>query len=148
MRLTRRNYFANPRLQLQLIVGANVLALISVAMIATLNAYTQAQLQTYAFAVNLPTDHPFPAFLEQRQTNFTRMCILLGIIQFVLFNLAAIVLSHRIAGPLFRLERHLEEVGGGMEPKDVKFRKGDLYQELAVACNKVMARMRGSGTRQ
>ena len=54
----------------------------------------------------------------------------------------AIFLSHRIAGPLYRLERHLLEVAKGKEPKDSNFRKGDYYQPLAEACNKVMARMR------
>jgi hypothetical protein len=29
----------------------------------------------------------------------------------------------------------------------VKFRKGDLYQELAEACNELMARMRGGAAK-
>ena len=31
---------------------------------------------------------------------------------------------------------------GSKAPVDVKFRKGDLFQSLAVACNKLMARLR------
>ena len=142
MRVFRKNYFVNPRLQVPLILGANVLALISVALILTLNAYTQAHLQNYMFSLNLPPDHPFSELLKQREADYGRMCLLIGIIQFVLFNATAIFLAHRIAGPLHRLERHLLEVGAGKEPKDVKFRKGDLYQPLAEACNRVLARLR------
>ena len=148
MRLIRKNYFVNPRLQLQLILGANVLALISAALLVTLNSYTQAHLQNYAFLLNLPPDHPISELLAERAADYTRICFLIGIIQFVLFNAAAIFLSHRIAGPLYRLERHLAAVGEGKEPNDVKFRKGDLYQPLAEACNRVMARLRESSTKR
>jgi methyl-accepting chemotaxis protein len=148
MRMLRKSYFVNPRLQLSLILGANVLALISVCLIVTLNAYTQAHLQNYMFALNLPPNHPFSAVLAEREADYARMCLWIGIIQFVLFNGTAIFVAHRIAGPLYRLERHLNEVGDGKEPSDVKFRKGDLYRQLAEACNKVMARLRGSTTQR
>ena len=144
MRVTRKNYLVNPRLQLRLILGANFLAVISVLLLATFNFYAQSHLQSYGSAVNLPPDHPVSQFLAQRQTDFDRLCLLIGVVQFVVFNAAAIFLSHRIAGPLYRLERHLEEVGAGKEPSDVKFRKGDFYEHLAEACNKVMGRLRES----
>ena len=140
----RKTYFVNPRLQLQLILGANLLALISVVLIATLNYYVQSHLQNYASALNLPPVHPFSDVLAKHEADFDRLCLLVGLVQFAIFNVTAIFLSHRIAGPLYRLQRHLDEVGEGKEPGDVKFRKGDLYQELAEACNKVMARLRRS----
>ena len=147
MRTTRKNYLINPRLQLTLIFGANVLALISVALVYTLNAYSQSQVQYYAFSLNLPPSHAFNAYLAQRDADFGRMCLLLGIGLFVIFNLVALVVSHRIAGPLYRLQHHLQDVAGGKEPTDVKFRKGDLFAELAEACNKLMARMRAGAGR-
>ncbi len=106
MRMTRKTYFVNPRLQFQLILGANLLALISVALIATLNAYSQSHLQSYAFALNLAPEHPFSGFLLQQEADFARLCLLIAIVQFVIFNATAIFLSHRIAGPLYRLQRH------------------------------------------
>ena len=142
MRLTRKTYFVNPRLQLQLIFAANVLALISVAMMTTLVFYNQSHIDSYMAILNLPKDHPFLVAAAQRHANFLYMCVLIGIVQFAIFNATAIFVSHRIAGPLYRLERHLADVGSGKEPTDVKFRKGDLYQHLAEACNKVMARLR------
>ena len=148
MRLIRKTYFVNPRLQLQLILAANVLALISVALITTLMFYTQLHLENYKAVLNLPANHPFLVSVAEGEKDFFRMCLLIGFIQFALFNATAIFVSHRIAGPLFRLERHLGEVGEGKEPKDVQFRKGDLYQHLAEACNKVMARLRESSMAQ
>ena len=147
MRIVRKQYFVNPRLQLPLILSANVLALISVSLILTLNAYTQAHLQNYIFELNLPPGHRFSEVLAQREADYARMCLWIGIAQFVIFNLTAIFLAHRIAGPLHRLERHLRDVGDGGKPTDVSFRKGDLYQQLAVACNKVMARLRATAAK-
>jgi len=146
MRVARKKYFVNPRLQWQLVLGANVLALISVALISSLMLYTQSQLANYAamLQLNLPANHPFLTQIAERERDFFKLFLLVGIVQFVLFNVTAVFLSHRIAGPLYRLERHLEEVAAGNEPKDVRFRKGDLYQELAETCNKVMARLRQS----
>jgi len=142
MRVFRKQYFVNPRIQLPLILGANVLALVSFTLILTLNAYAQAELQSTIFALRLSPDHPLMELVTRSKANYARMCLLVGGIQFVLFNFTAIFVAHRIAGPLYRLERHLQEVGDGGEAGDVKFRKGDLYQQLAEACNKVMARMR------
>jgi methyl-accepting chemotaxis protein len=144
MRLFRKTYFVNPRLQLPLILGANVLALISALLIATLSFYTQSHLQSYGSTLGLPPGHPFTEFLAQRQAEFDRLCLAVGIAQFAIFNATAIFLSHRIAGPLYRLQRHLEEIAAGKAPTDVKFRKGDFYQQLAEACNKLMARLRES----
>jgi methyl-accepting chemotaxis protein len=144
MQLTRKKYFVNPRLQFQLILAANILALISAALIATLMFYGQARFENYATTLNLTPGHRYLEYIAQREAEFTRMCVLVGIVQFVLFNATAIFVSHRIAGPLYRLERHLLDVGAGKDPTDVSFRKGDLYQQLADACNKVMARLRAA----
>lgn len=143
-RTARKKYFVNPRLQWQLVLGANVLALISVAMLMTIWYYSQTSLDSVTTLLNIAQGHRFLEQIAARQASFTQLCVIVGAIQFVLFNVTAVFLSHRIAGPLYRLERHLEQVGDGSEPRDVKFRKGDLYQELAQASNKVMARVRGA----
>lgn len=142
MKLTRTTYLVNPRLQWQIILGANVLALVSAALLSTLMFYSQSDIQNYSAL--LPPNHPLLVQIAARQADFLHLAIVMGVIQLVLFNASAVFLSHRIAGPLYRLERHLSTVGAGSEPCDVRFRKGDLYQPLAEACNMVMARLRRS----
>jgi len=144
MRPMRRNYFSNPRLQLTLIFGANALALIFATLLVTLALMAKSHMENYATGLNLVPAHPALAFIAEREREFDSICIALGIFHFLAFNLAAIFLSHRVAGPLYRLQRHLEDVGSGKDPVDVRLRKGDLFQSLAEACNKVMARLRGA----
>jgi hypothetical protein len=144
MATLRKTYFVNTRLQLTLIVGANVLALISALLLVTLMIYGDTHIQNYATGLNLSPNHPALKYIAEREQNFDRICIAIMCVQFVLFNATALALSHRLAGPLFRLQRHMNEVGTGGEPVAVHFRKGDLYQELAEACNTVIARVRSS----
>ena len=146
MRLLRRTYIINPRLQLRLIFVANVLALISLSITATLAIYTQRQFDDYlTMLVLCSVNQAAIDHIAQGTSNFGVLCLVIGIAQLALFNLMALILSHRISGPLYRLERHLEDVGAGKAPADVQFRKGDLYESLATACNRVMARMRSAG---
>jgi len=140
----RRNYFSNPRLQLTLIFGATGLAVISMTILLTLAILAKSHMENYATGLNLAANHPALAFIAEREREFDNMCIAIAAIQFVVFIVAAFFVSHRIAGPMYRLQRHLEDVGAGKEPTDVRYRKGYLFQSLAEACNKVMARLRGA----
>lgn len=47
----------------------------------------------------------------------------------------SIIFSHRIAGPVYRLERTLDMVIKGEDVRDIKLRKGDELQELAARIN-------------
>jgi hypothetical protein len=102
MATLRKTYFVNTRLQLTLIVGANVLALISALLLVTLMIYGDTHIQNYATGLNLSPNHPALKYIAEREQNFDRICIAIMCVQFVLFNATALALSHRLAGPLFR----------------------------------------------
>jgi len=53
-----------------------------------------------------------------------------------------IILSHRIAGPWYRMEVILREIAEGSLISDVQLRKGDELQSLAEAVNKVTSNLR------
>jgi len=53
-----------------------------------------------------------------------------------------IILSHRIAGPWYRMEVILREIAEGSLISDVQLRKGDELQSLADAVNKVTSNLR------
>jgi HAMP domain-containing protein len=63
----------------------------------------------------------------------------------VLAGMCAVVIimmfiSHRIAGPLFRVRRILNELGEGIIPGKITFRKKDEFKELSEAVNSVIIR--------
>lgn len=52
-----------------------------------------------------------------------------------------IKLSHRFAGPVFRLRRAICKVAEGETPQPIKFRKSDFWQELANDYNAMLAHL-------
>lgn len=70
-----------------------------------------------------------------------------GLITLALLAIATIIvtlfISHRIAGPMFRFEKELKEIGEGDLTKKVSLRKKDQTQELADCINDMTASLRG-----
>jgi len=64
-----------------------------------------------------------------------------GAIVAVLTALAAgavvMFMTHRIAGPIYRFEKYIKEVGSGRLRSDLKIRKKDQFQNMAEALNKM-----------
>lgn len=59
---------------------------------------------------------------------------------FLFIWLIALELSHRIAGPLFRLERELDDRIAGKEQGPIKLRKDDELKILVEKINKLLER--------
>ncbi len=69
-----------------------------------------------------------------------------GLVTLVLLTIATIAvtlfISHKIAGPMFRFEKELKEIGGGNLKKKVSLRKKDQAEELADCINDMTASLR------
>jgi hypothetical protein len=59
-----------------------------------------------------------------------------------LLVLVSVLVSFRIAGPLYRLETYLGQVAAGERPPDCRLRKGDKLQELCRLVNEATAPLR------
>lgn len=73
-----------------------------------------------------------------------QVLLILGVLQ-ILFLLItfilSIFLSHRIAGPLFKLRRAIEEVGKGNMDQRITFRKNDHFVEMQDSFNEMIQHM-------
>lgn len=62
---------------------------------------------------------------------------------FVLLTfMISIFVSHRIAGPLYKLKNFFRQNGGGTLSADLHFRKNDHFQDVAHEYNMMMAKLR------
>ncbi|OFZ21787.1 MAG: hypothetical protein A2X94_08455 [Bdellovibrionales bacterium GWB1_55_8] len=71
--------------------------------------------------------------------------ILLGMFQvifLVLTFLISIFISHRIAGPIYKLRKFMEEARNGVLRDDLSFRKKDHFSEIAGDYNDMIRSMR------
>ena len=83
----------------------------------------------------LTPDHVFYRFIADRQVE---MNLITGVTFFVLLVLVVgfgLVLSHKIAGPMYRLRVHFTQSAERGIAKPVHFREGDYFQEVPDAYN-------------
>lgn len=66
-----------------------------------------------------------------------------GVILLAVFGIAGIFISHKIAGPIYRVERVADELKKGNLDVKVRFRKDDDLQELADSLNKMIDGIKG-----
>jgi hypothetical protein len=62
-----------------------------------------------------------------------------SIITFLTIAVGGLVLSHKVAGPLYRLTQHLKR-SSPENIKPVQFRKGDYFPEIQDAFNEFIKR--------
>jgi signal peptidase II len=138
----RLRKWVKPRLQLKLI--GSFLALSFVAVV----------LQFMLFSTNvmrLAKHLPFAEdYTETLVGDMLRDTMLIAIA--VLIPLSLLVgglVTHRIAGPVYRFERYLEEVAAGTQIGPCKIRERDELHELCTAINRatesIRLRPRGTG---
>ena len=79
-----------------------------------------------------------PHRLSSIQESRTELLFLLSIIQVSLIGIVfvlCIFMSHKIAGPMFKLKTHLEKIRHGEPFSPLFFRKGDNFKEVADEIN-------------
>jgi len=140
----RKILLINPKFQLTMI-GFNV----GLAAIAIILLYLE---NTFVFArftgTNLPELRTDPILMELLREDQQKMNIAFGItagIVLIALSIGGLILSNRVAGPLYRLRRHMDDIASGKIDTDVKFREKDFFPELANSFNKVLERFRGKG---
>ena len=125
-----------PRLQLRLILSFFAISLLALLLQLLLFVCSLAEL-----ASELPVEGPL--VLER---------IAPHVISIFLFTVAALVpltlivgilLTFRIAGPLYHFEKFLGQVIRGEKPADCRLRKGDQLLEFCDLLNRATAPLRG-----
>jgi methyl-accepting chemotaxis protein len=76
-------------------------------------------------------------------THTSELIVIPVILLAVVFSIAGIFLSHRVAGPLYRVEKAAGEIAKGNLDVKVRFRKGDELQELAGSLNNMIDGIKG-----
>lgn len=94
------------------------------------------------YAARDPEGPPVQFLLDKRH----ELIWMLGFLQILfmgLIFLISIFMSHRIAGPVFKLTRAMDEAAEGkLPPGDLTFRKRDHFPEMAESFNRVLNRLR------
>ncbi len=133
----RRNYLVNKSLQPRYMAMAALLILI----MSVLMAWIVYSTMWYTLSEMLEGDPML--YVKFREMNIALLGRFLAVV--VLSSALAVIfmmfVSHRVAGPLFRLERTIREMGEGKIPLKVNLREKDEFKQLAEVVNSVIGRM-------
>ena len=72
------------------------------------------------------------------ETNRNYLFILLSVIEFAFLGIVFVVsifLSHKVAGPMYKLKNHLQNIRENGDIKPIFFRDGDNFHEIAEEVN-------------
>ena len=134
----RRSYLVEPGFQLKytailVVVGAAITALFGVMMF---QAHVEA-----ANLANLPATFG-DAVNKSYQGHLLGMVVGIGAVMVVSLALFGVVITHRVAGPLFIMARYLEALGAGQFPELRPLRKGDELQAFFSALQQAVEQLR------
>jgi methyl-accepting chemotaxis protein len=88
-----------------------------------------------------PNGPPVQVLLETRQQVFALLILLQATFLIVTF-LISIFMSHRIAGPIFKLTKFFEAAKNGNIQDELYFREKDHFKDVAVQYNEMMRGIR------
>lgn len=129
----RRRYFIDTRFQLKFI-GLILLVVFGVAIFSSLTIYYYTWMLLGEKLANVYPQGRLVGILRTANVILLVRIVLLSPLVVVL----AIFLSHRIAGPIYRIKKTLEEVAAGNYRARLRLRKTDELQDVAEAVNKVI----------
>jgi len=128
----RRNYFIKKKFQMNFIVKFGLLLLLESILIIALFMYISKNTLTTGYAHSILK-------VENTQNFFIIPFTLVSLICFTAIGLAGMIVftlfSHRIAGPLYRFEKILQQIGAGDLTANVKLRKKDQLVEFEKLIN-------------
>lgn len=142
----RKILLINPKFQLSFMAHMAVMALFVVGVIFFANQLFFNEFHQQGRALGLPPEHVFYQFLNEQQRTMNWIFGLTAFGVTGVISVMGLYLSHRVAGPMYRLLRHFEASSDGEKAAQVKFRERDYFQEVAEACNRMQERQRGSSS--
>ena len=127
----------NPRFQWKLIGYASSIAALILISVYGLFVYGFQQFVQLGTQAGFAPDHPYFRFLILQEGVFLKILGALALVVAVILVMGGLVISHKIAGPLYRMKSDLTTMANQSPPelKRIKFRKGDYFPELADAFN-------------
>lgn len=137
-RTVRRRYLIDPKRQLRAAFMTTSVVLVLVLLVNVGFALLRSSQSSFLAAV-APQLTPL---LEEQNTAFFVVMIVMSIILVVAVSLKTIVETHRTAGAVFALEQRLDRVRQGDYQVSLRLRRNDNLQDLEPVFNAMVAALR------
>jgi len=139
----RKKYFVDRGLQLRFARFVILFVFISTLLTAAIVFYTTFMILGGRLAEVYPQGRLVSIFQSVYLAFFVNLVVILPVIFY-----GSIVFSHRIAGPLPKIYRALQQIGQGQFDVNLTLRKSDELKELVDAINKMAADLKAKEMKQ
>ena len=144
----RKKYVINPKFQYFMVGFALFQSFVTVGIMYALNRHFFTKFKELGQSANIPGNHIYFQFLNEQQNYMEHALLIVGFLIGAWLTFSVLLLSHRIAGPIYRLTKHMNEISNGKEITDVHFRKKDFFAELAHTFNSMHSRLKSDHSGQ
>ena len=140
----RKIFLINPKLQYSFLGFSLLMSLLSIAVFYLATLYLFWNFEQTGYSVGIPEGHIFYRFIADQRSLMNMILLIAAPVIILITCYIGIKLSHRVAGPIYRMTRHLEHLNQEKEIKEVKFRESDYFLELQEEFNKFIKSLKKS----
>lgn len=140
MSYSRKIYLINPKFQIRFSLYVCILVFLT-SIIYPFSIYELMNTIITHFSIKNPE---VAAHYISKRDALILFLILLHLGFTCLTFFICVFFSHKIAGPLYKLQKHLKLIREDNNPEKLFFRKGDYFQELADDVNETFEHMEDS----
>lgn len=134
-------FFINPAFQTRFMASVLFCVVLSLSVVYASQQYFFHVFQEKGQELGLAADHVFFALLQEQQIQMLNIFIVSSLCLCLVIGFWALFYSHRIAGPLHRLNRYFSDgLNKGPEPlPPLAFRDDDFFRELPESINQYLS---------
>ena len=136
----RKNYFINPKFQSKITLYFLGFTLATSAIFFVSNFLFVEKLMSLGTDLGLSENHIYFKFISKQSKSLYVFNGIATIVIFIGQITFGIFLSHKIAGPLYRLTKETVKISEGKSESvtEIKHRNGDFFPEVYSAVNKLI----------
>lgn len=145
---TRKKWMVFPAFQWQLVAG--LLLVMGTVFGLTFFFVHQSFVGMFdmGLSAGLPADHSFYKFVQYQWSVVAKYLLISMGIGLGATTILAVLLSHKLVGPLVRLRSHFQKMGRTGNAKNIHFRKGDYLEHLGPEINKAITKVQDKKTKR
>lgn len=140
---SQRNLLIYPKFQIALILTNAATVLISLILIFFQNWKFNHHFVEMGQQVGLVPNHAYFKFIETQRNQLLLYTSIGFLFTFVVSSVLVLIISHRLAGPIVRLNTYFKEISNSGEVSGpIQFRKTDFFQDLMSSVNKALKKLK------
>lgn len=136
--LREKKFLINKNFQIQFMISLMMISVTSMTVIYFANDYFFYSYMKMGQSLDLAPDHPFFLMIHEQKQFMLYVFVGVAACIAVIGAIWGLFYSHKIAGPLYRLERYFTQAAldnTGLNKK-IYFRENDFFQEVPEAINR------------